>query len=163
MTTFINASASAGLIITPDTSGVVALQNNGVTGLNISSSGQVTMPLNVCFSAYAQATSAGNTIVYNNAYVNVGGGLNTSTGAFTAPVAGVYYLSAQFLANGGQGDLNLRVNGTQRAGARGNSTTAAVSLHYQLAVGDVVTVYVSGTQAYGDGSGWSIFSGRLIQ
>ena len=163
MTTLINASTSSGLVVTPDNSGAIALQNNGLTGLNISAIGQVTMPLNVCFSAYAQATSAANTIVYNAVYVNIGGCLNPSTGAFTAPVAGVYYLSAQFLANGGQGDLNLRVNGTNRACARGNGTTAAVSLHYQLAAGDVVTIYVSGVQAYGDGSGWSIFSGRLIQ
>ncbi len=163
MTTTLNATTSNGLVTTPDNSGAIALQNNGTTGLNISATGQVTMPLNVCFSAQANATSAGNYIVYNSVYVNVGGGLNTSTGIFTAPVAGVYYLSAQFLANGGHGDLNLLINGTQRAAARGNSTTAAVSLHYSLAVGDTVRIYVSGAQAYGDGSGWSIFSGRLIQ
>jgi hypothetical protein len=165
MTTTINASTSSGLVTTPDNSGAIALQNNGTTGLNISATGQITAPLNVCFSAYASgSTNPGNNWVGNVAYVNIGGAYSTSTGFFTCPVAGTYMFTFQGLANGGQADINMRVNGTNRANARASSTTAACSLIYTLAVGDTVNCFVSGAaQMYSDSSGWSLFTGRLIQ
>jgi hypothetical protein len=166
MTTFINASTSAGLIITPDTSGVVALQNNGVTGLNISSSGQVTMPLQVCYSGYMNGGYTNDVIVYANALVNIGGAYNTSTGVFTAPVAGVYEFYASAYANGGAMTIQLNVNGTCRAISKVNASqfTAVVRIIYTLAVGDYVTAGAGlGVQAYGDSNGYAIFTGRLIQ
>jgi len=162
MTTTINASTSSGLVATPDNSGAIALQNNGVTGLNVSATGQITAPLNVCFSAQANSTTNA-TIVYSSAYVNIGSGLNTSTGIFTAPVAGTYMFTVHGLANGGSGDISMQVNGTTRAACRGNNTTASAALIYTLAVNDTVKCVASSASIYGDGSGWSIFTGRLIQ
>ena len=109
MNTILNASTSAGLIITPDTSGIVAIQNNGTTGLNIGTTGQVTMPLQVCYSGYMNGGYTNATVVYGNTYVNIGSAYNTSTGVFTAPVAGVYEFYASGYANGGAITLQINV------------------------------------------------------
>jgi hypothetical protein len=166
MTTTLNATTSNGLVTTPDNSGAIALQNAGVTGLNVSATGQVTMPLQVCYSAYMNGGYTNAVIVYGNPYVNIGAAYNTSTGVFTAPVAGVYEFYASAYANGGAMTIQLNVNGTCKAISKVNATqfTAVVHLIYTLAVGDYVTAGAGlGVQAYGDSNGYAIFTGRLIQ
>lgn len=124
-------------------------------------SGRQFSPNQVCFSAIANSVTNA-TIVYSTVYVNIGSGLNTSTGIFTAPVAGTYMFTVNGLANGGSGDIVIQVNGTGRLACRGNNTTASGTLIYTLASGDTVKCVGSGVQIYGDNGGWSAFTGRLL-
>jgi hypothetical protein len=165
MTTTINASTSSGLIATPDNSGAIALQNNGVTGLNLTAAGYPLTPLRPAFDVYGTGSfSANATAVFTGVHTNIGSCYSTSTGNFTAPVAGTYMFTFNGLANGGVGDAGIRVNGTQKSVCRGSGTTAACSLIITLAVNDQVQVYIgAGQPFYSDGpSGWSTFTGFLI-
>jgi hypothetical protein len=144
MTTTINASTSSGLVTTPDNSGAIALQNNGVTGLNVSASGFVTHPLQPAFSVNVQ--NAG-TISGDGVYVNIGvsGGtvnlntgsyFSTSTGRFTAPVAGNYFFTAY-------GNPNSSVGGPAIEIYKNDTTSLAQTYIYNAAYnGSSCTVIV---------------------
>ncbi len=79
--------------------------------MRIDSAGRVTKPSNPCFMVKADSTQSysGNAIFVCNSPQtsgvchNIGGHFNTSTGVFTAPIAGRYYLSMdtgpQFLSS----------------------------------------------------------------
>jgi len=84
MTTILNASTSAGLIITPDTSGNIQLQYNGVAA--------------PAFSAYKTSNqnisqTTWTTVIYEAEDFDTAGCFNTSNGRFTPNVAGYYALS----------------------------------------------------------------------
>ena len=128
----------------------------------LDSSGRVTMPNQPMFSAITAGSYNNATIVFNSAYVNVGSHLNTSSGVFTAPVAGVYQFSAHGLANGATVDILLKINGVQRLSSRGSSTTSSLSGYFSLGAGDTVLIASGGNQIYGDSNGWCAFSGRLM-
>jgi hypothetical protein len=164
MTTTLNASTSSGLVATPDNSGAIALQNNGTTGLLVNASGQVTMPLNVCFSAVFSGGANTTQIIFQTAYVNIGSAYSTSTGNFTAPVAGTYQFTFSGYAQTNALTIGLKLNGTTKAICQPlAASTASQTVFLTLAVGDVVGVYSGGNQVYGDNNGYTIFSGRLIQ
>jgi len=172
MTTTINASTSSGLVTTPDNSGAIALQNAGVTGLNISASGQVTTPLQPAFNA-AMSTgaviSSGNVVVYGNAYTNIGSCYSTSTGRFTAPVSGMYQFNANIYSNAATfGSARFSVNGGTNAASGplfqnvGNSNypTTAMSEAIYLNAGDTMAIYINSGSMYADQD--CRFSGFLI-
>tara|TARA_B100001287_G_scaffold273173_1_gene276134 strand:+ start:600 stop:1121 length:522 start_codon:yes stop_codon:yes gene_type:complete len=78
---------------------VDTIQNTGgTTGLTIDSSGRMLTPARPAFSAHltnaTNITSSNNTIVFNSVVHNQGSHYNSSNGIFTAPVTGLYYLSA---------------------------------------------------------------------
>tara|TARA_B100000945_G_scaffold253714_1_gene210775 strand:- start:79 stop:1515 length:1437 start_codon:yes stop_codon:yes gene_type:complete len=92
-----DASGNARLEFWTDTS-------NGMSEkMTITSQGYVTKPTNLClqYTANASTDITSGTIIYNTLVfdVNSSGAYNTSTGVFTAPVAGVYLIYHEFYAH----------------------------------------------------------------
>ena len=150
MTTTINASTSSGLVTTPDNSGAIALQNAGVTGLNITAAGQVTRPLQPTFWCGAVQTgtaiTGGYAMASSNGLVNVGSCFNTSTNTFTAPIAGMYEIT--FNASSGDTQshyLYINKNGTgvpmganQNMLMYTNYTSASINMVLSLNANDTI-------------------------
>lgn len=99
MTCKINADTSNGLKFTSDTSGIVEIENNGTTAVNIDANGIITTPLQPAFSAVPasdQNDATGNgtevTVVYGTEIFDKNSDFSSNT--FTAPVTGSYFLNA---------------------------------------------------------------------
>ena len=81
--------------------------------MKIDSSGRMTRPLQPCFQARSTTGNSGNTwqagqvIKFQTANTNVGSHYDTSTGRFTAPVAGFYQFN--FIGFGYNGMLSALV------------------------------------------------------
>lgn len=87
--------------------------------LAVDSSGRVTMPNQVCFTATNIAGSlttvtAGNPYPFNTVTTNVGNHFNASNYRFTAPVDGNYFLQCFILVHSSNNvaDMRLHVNGS---------------------------------------------------
>jgi len=91
--------------------------------MRINSSGQMTRPTHPAFHAYGP-TSAANAayLVFQNTTVNTGSHYSTSTGKFTAPVAGVYSFHWSAIANNTNDVYRyfLRVNQSSTISGTGN-------------------------------------------
>lgn len=116
MTATINASTTAGVVITPDNSGSIALQVGGVTSLSISTAGVVTLPNKVVFSASGTTDStftSGTILPFNTAIVS-SSYYSTSTYRFTAPVAGTYmFFMNLYEYSSATGSVTLTKNGSE--------------------------------------------------
>jgi hypothetical protein len=141
--------------------------------LNIYHGGWVTMPYQPAFYAMMNNTNITSTaaIVFEDVYVNIGSHYNPANGRFTAPVAGTYHFSANFLKRNGSGRLLFHKNDTYYGS--GNSqvyaaapvdTPLAASIIITLAVNDYITIVASidSGDAYGNSNSHCGFSGFLI-
>jgi len=118
--------------------------------LQIDTSGRVLMPSQPMFTAYRGSyslpTQAWTQIVYDNCTLNRGSGYSTSTGRFTAPVAGYYYFEAIGEGGGNAFHTLISVNGATPTGhgdTAQNWTSSNVSrqaLVVSLNTNDYVTV-----------------------
>ena len=146
--------------------------------LRIDSSGRVTMPYQPSFFAYKNGadttTNVGSIIVFDGTSHNIGSNYSTSTGKFTAPVAGVYAFHAQiwaknatslartqFFVNSG----NVTQHGMNPAGVNLSDHTYQMSMVRFLSANDTVDIRVDSsnlTYYAGGGSSHSFFSGYLI-
>jgi len=155
-----------------DFASTIDLRQSGVSQLIGSSS--ILQPNTPSFSAYniTGAIAAGSYIVFPNTLHNIGGGYNTANGLFTAPVAGVYYFQAHFLAENttaGEDRHSLYKNGGGYCGGIyiRVKTTGFWSMvcggHVQMAAGDYVgMIRIMGPAAtYGSG-GYQSFGGYLV-
>ena len=99
--------------------------------MRVHAAGSVTKPLNPSFNArYPAVTAGGNaTIVFSSTHHNIGSHYNTSTGVFTAPVAGSYLFSFAILMDPSGTNHYARVlfskNGTSATTTYGDSLESA--------------------------------------
>ena len=153
--------------------GVQTIQHtNGTDAMTIDSSGRVTLGSPVAFFVRSSSgtTSNGNVITtWSTPVVNEGNGFSTSTGRFTAPVAGIYVLSFTILADNDTTETNifLRRNGgnylkardsTQNSRHQSISGTAVMS----LSVNDYADLKVVGNDLAGHTDEWQHFTGYLV-
>jgi hypothetical protein len=140
--------------------------------MRIDQNGYVTMPYQPAFLASRTAGTLSATGVYicNSVTFNDGSHYNSTTGRFTAPVAGRYQMNFFLLAqNANNFDINIRVNGTLHAGfdircnngAIGGNFTLATSGVLKLSANDIVDPFISSFVSgpiYGSGlSGFSMY------
>ena len=138
--------------------------------LIIDTNGRVTMPSQPSFFARrgGQNMTSG-TVIFNQTAHNIGNHYSTTTGKFTAPVAGRYlfatigmaqqdYFRGQIYLNGG-GVTQYR---TDHDGAQNlNYAQASVTVIYNLAANDTVHVHIDAGN-FGGNSAEIQFFGQLL-
>lgn len=143
--------------------GTIAAHNlgfitNNTERMRIDSSGYVTMPYQPAFHAVRNAGNVSSTGIFicNAVTYNDGSHYNSSTGRFTAPVAGRYQMNFFVLAQSGNSfDFFIRVNGSLYPGmdircnsAIGGNFTLSCSAVLKLSANDIVDPFI---QYYGSG------------
>jgi hypothetical protein len=137
------------------TSPIADFTKSGTVAMRIDANGYVTTPLQPAFHASKAGspnTTSENPVQYDTVEFNTGSHYNNSTYRFTAPVAGKYFMTAQFnyyIGSGGarQIEVALKLNGgvwqttdTFTTQTQGNNThcSATVSAVMNLSAGDYV-------------------------
>ena len=159
--------------------GVETLQHtNGTTAAEISSGGILTAPKVPAFSARISSThsTSGTTVVFDTEDSDNGSDYDTSTGIFTAPVAGMYSFTTRGarIYNDPSGDYYLAIqkNGTNQIQFLNTHVTnyfswTGGSYVLDLAVGDEVKVqwWCAGSgnkRLYASGVNSAFFTGHLL-
>ena len=149
----------------------------GTSAMTIDSSGRITTPARPVFYVTRTGTtvSSGSDYVFDNVVTNIGSHYNSSTGKFTAPIAGIYLFGANILsmdntnANGFiivKNDASVVSNELGRARSHDGGhlhNTISLSVTVSLSASDTVFCHVSEGSMYGGSSNpWCTFSGHLV-
>jgi hypothetical protein len=142
---------------------------NGTNALLIDSGGRVTRPNIPCFSVkqIGEFLPINGNVILRTIILNNGNNYSTTTGNFTAPVAGLYYFSfTGFTENNSSSnnDIQIRRNGTSICRTYTNETVNvyrpfAVCVIIQLSVNDTVRPW-TGIDIHGNDN--PVFSGFLL-
>ena len=136
--------------------------------MRINEDGIVTKPNQPAFHARRTAGhGTTGTVVFNTADVNVGNNYNTSTGNFTAPIAGRYVFYTTLLSNNGTTvGIDLKINGTRYVVTEESWTvnayrSSSATLIASLAANDAVRVE-NKTGGYYGANHYTFFGGYLL-
>lgn len=145
--------------------------------MRIDASGRVTMPSQPTFNAYRNVnnyvfTSEG-TFLCNATRHNVGNHFSTSTGRFTAPVAGVYHFTFHtiYYSTISNGSVQLFKNGSGLAGTHTHFSSNQSSVWNHVVIATTVSLnandYIepynsSGSAVTLHGGTWNHFAGYLL-
>ena len=183
-TTTLGCTTGAGVLALKYGTGDFTLASATGTVMSALDTGEITYPLQPAFLAYPAAgvnNVTGNSAAYNiicdtEVYDN-NSDYNTGTGAFVAPVAGIYHFNMSFCftdcAAVNYSNLYLKKNGTQITttwglSSSGTNVWCGCDVYYSLAAGDSVTTWMVGIGSVG--STWDLtgtllssrFSGVLV-
>ena len=146
-----------------------------VTRMSISNEGYITTPFQPAFRAWKDTNSwslsADDTFIFDSTIYNTGSHYNTSTGRFTAPVAGVYHFDFHSIQLGSSNNAHIKiyVNNTRIKGGdvhfspnSGNYWDyVSLSTDLYLQASDYVHVITKVAMTY-HGNWWSSFTGHLV-
>ena len=171
-----------GVNLVLNANGQTSMATGGSDRLIIDSSGRVRMPSQpsffVAWSSDSPSYTVGNNpIIYSNVINNVGSYYNSSTGYFTAPVAGSYFFSIKnlqtsassivrfyFVKNGALLGLGGNLDGSyqSRFDNSNNLQEQQTSILIYLNASDTVYVCQYAGPNSLDSSGYSTFMGYLL-
>ena len=148
------------------------LQTGGTTGLTIDSSRRVTTPNNPSFLAYRTGAweTVSGTVVFGSTAFNIGGNYSTSTGRFTAPVAGLYSFTYVFYSSLASTQWAFKRNGSDYVladtylAAEGSATDTSINstLGIYLNIGDYISCGPRTTNSNSTYNGHTFFGGYLV-
>ena len=168
------AGASTGGILVFSTASNIS-SNPYQERMRIDSAGRVTKPSQPCFHVAftnnGHTTSSATNLVYDQVFFNVGSNYSTSTGRFTAPIAGKYVFSQQALtasATETNAWMSIDKNGTQASTkylTHTNHSSHDHTIILSLAVNDYVQVHLGQGVIHTDSTHqkYTYFEGYLLQ
>ena len=146
------------------------------TNMQITSQGYVKKQYQPAFDAVRTSGTVGDganqKIVFNSTLTNVGNHYNTSTGYFTAPIAGTYFFSMHGMNNNQLAWYNFRKNNSvinpQHGAYMTNGTdwsSVSMTIVIVLAANDTMAVYTGNSSSigmYGQGNNHNGFCGYML-
>ena len=149
---------------------------NASASMQIDGSGRLTTPQQPHFRVNMTGSgqwsqSAGGYVKFNNASSNIGSGYNSSTGLFTAPVAGTYVFTTTFFMHTSYGNSTdsywgIYKNGspllTTNHGYQGYDGGQSASVIMQMSAGDTAGVYVISGAIVSYVGEYNSFSGFMV-